>query len=168
MPWRSLRKTAPRPCTGPSPQGGAETAQLEAKVTAPIASTTCVVEATEPGKYGPDSNNVYKIDAQASIYGCSQSYPIIYTCSILEKKASNGTWSAVAGTRSCWADTNSSLGGQTSNPITYASGIYRQRAQGAVKLNATTWSPAQPSSCSTLSSNVPCTFKEVLSNAISL
>ncbi len=148
-------------------QGG-ETAQLEAKVTTPIANTKCVLEATDPSKYGPDGNGVWKISAQASIWNCAQSYPVIYTCSILEKKDASGNWSAVAGTRSCWGDTNSTIGGQTSNPITYAAGTYRQRAQGAIKLNSTTWSPAQSSSCSTLSSNVPCTFKEVLSGGNTL
>lgn len=149
-------------------QGGAETAQLESMVTAPIKKTTCLVEATEPGTYGPDVNGVRKISAQASIWDCSQDYPIVYTCSILEKQESNGTWTAVPNTRSCWGEVNSDFAGQTSNPIVHAAGTYRQRAQGAIKLNATTWSPAQPSTCATLSSNVPCTFKEVISDAITL
>jgi hypothetical protein len=146
--------------------------QIEAGVTTPIGNTQCVLEATEPGKYGPNTNNVYMISAQASIYGCGQPYPVLYTCSILEKKSVSSagivTWTAVAGTRSCYGDTNSTIGGQTSNPIPYSAGTYRQRAQGAVKLNATTWSPAQSASCSTLSSNVPCTLKEVLSNPATL
>ncbi|WP_245767165.1 hypothetical protein [Stigmatella erecta] len=145
---------------------------IEAGVTSPIANTSCVLEATEPSQYGPNVDNVYMISAQASIYDCGQSYPVLYTCSVLEKKSvsSTGTvtWTAVAGTRSCYGDTNSSIGGQTSNPITYSAGTYRQRAQGAVKLNATKWSPAQPSTCSTLSSNVPCTLKEVVSNPATL
>jgi hypothetical protein len=159
---------------GPAPEDTrqAETGQLEAKVTTPIAKTTCVLEATAPGKYGPDTNGIYKIDAQASIYGCDQSYPVIYTCSILEKQSVSSTgavtWTAVAGTRSCYGDTNSTIGGQTSNPINYAPGTYRQRSQGAVKLNSTTWSPAQTSSCGTLSSNVPCTLKEVVSGSVTL
>ena len=159
---------------GPAPEDTqqVEVGQLEAKVTTPLANTSCVLEATAPSKYGPDVNGIYKLSAQASIYGCGQSYPVLYTCSILEKRSVSSTgavtWTAVAGTRSCYGDTNSTIGGQTSNPIDYAPGTYRQRAQGAVKRNATTWSPAQPSSCGTLSSNVPCTLKEVVSEAVTL
>jgi hypothetical protein len=163
---------------GPSPEvdtwngNDSETVHIEAAVTTPLAKTSCVLEATEPSKYGPNTDNVFMISAQASIYGCGQSYPVLYTCSILEKKSVSSTgavtWTAVAGTRSCYGDTNSTIGGQTSNPIPYSAGTYRQRAQGAVKLNATTWSPAQSSSCGTLSSNVPCTLKEVVSNPATL
>ncbi len=153
---------------GPGPEGveqtgrGAEISQSEAKVTKAIANTTCVVEATNPYKYDTGT-----ISAQASVWGCSQSYPIIYVCSIVEKRSvsSTGTvtWTAVAGSRSCYPETNTNFGGQTANPTPYAAGVYRQRAQAAIKLNATTWTPAQSSTCSTLANNVPCTFTEVVS-----
>ncbi|WP_257457288.1 hypothetical protein [Archangium lipolyticum] len=145
---------------------GAEIAQLEAKVTKPISGTTCVVEATNPYKYdsGPYAN---MISAQASVWDCDQDYPIIYVCSIVEKRSvsSTGTvtWTAVPGSRSCWPETNTDFGGQTAAPTAYAAGVYRQRAQAAIKLNATTWTPAQPSTCTTLANNVPCALTEVVS-----
>ncbi|WP_239470650.1 hypothetical protein [Archangium violaceum] len=145
---------------------GAELGQLEAKVTKAISGTTCVVEATDPYKYdsGPYAN---MISAQASVWDCEEEYPIIYVCSILEKKSvsSTGTvtWTAVPGSRSCYPETNTDFGGQTATPTAYSAGVYRQRAQAAIKLNATTWTPAQPSTCSTLANDVPCVFTSVVS-----
>jgi hypothetical protein len=141
---------------------GAEIAQIEAKVTKAIPNTTCVVEATDTYTYGTGT-----ITAQASVWGCSKSYPIIYVCSIVEKRSvsSTGTvtWTAVPGSRSCYPETNTDFGGQTANQTTYTAGVYRQRAQAAIKLSATTWTPAQSSTCSTLANNVPCAFTEVVS-----
>ncbi len=144
-----------------------EVTQTRAALTKAIPGTTCVVEATEPYTY---SNDV--ISAQASVYDCSQSYPIIYICSTVEKKSVSSTgavtWTAIAGSRSCFAEKNLDFGGQTANHTVYTPGVYRQRAQAAIKLNATTWTPTQSLSCGTLSTNVPCTFTEVLSPEISL
>ncbi|GMU08608.1 hypothetical protein [Corallococcus caeni] len=151
----------------PAPAGG-DVAQVQSEVTKAIPGTTCVVEATTPYTYdvgGP-------ISAQASVWDCDQDYPIIYVCSTVEKRSvsSTGTvtWTAVAGSRSCYPETNTDFGGQTANPTPYAAGVYRQRAQAAIKLNATTWTPAQPSSCTTLSSDIPCTFTAVVSGNATL
>ncbi|WNG36990.1 hypothetical protein F0U60_27100 [Archangium minus] len=160
---------------GPAPEGTEQAesgiARTESALTKAIPNTTCVVEATEPYTYdsGPYAG---MISAQASVWDCSQDYPIVYICSILEKRSvsSTGTvtWTAVPGSRSCYAETNTDFGGQTATPTTYTAGTYRQRAQAAIKLNATTWTPAQPSTCSTLSSNVPCAFISVTSASVSL
>ncbi|WNG17833.1 hypothetical protein F0U63_26510 [Cystobacter fuscus] len=159
---------------GPAPEGSKQAegvARTESALTAPIPNTTCVVEATEPYKYdsGPYAG---QISAQASVWDCSQDYPIIYVCSIIEKRSvsSTGTvtWTAVPGSRSCYAETNTDFGGQTATPTTNPAGTYRQRSQAAIKLNATTWTPAQPSTCSTLSSNVPCAFTSVTSPSVAL
>jgi hypothetical protein len=160
---------------GPAPEGAEQTgrgvARAESPLTTSIPNTTCVVEATEPYKYdsGPYAN---KISAQASVYDCSQSYPIIYVCSTVEKKSVSSTgvvtWTAVPGSRSCFGETNLDFGGQTATPTTYSSGVYRQRSQAAIKLNATTWTPAQPSTCGTLSSNIPCAFTAALSSEVTL
>jgi hypothetical protein len=158
---------------GPAPEAmeqsgsGADLTQVEAAVTAPISKTKCVVEATDPYTYDTGT-----MSAQASVWACTQSYPIIYVCSTLEKQSvsSTGTvtWTEVAGSRSCYPETNTHFGGQTANPTPYVPGVYRQRAQAAIKLTATTWTPAQPSSCTTLSSNIPCAFTSVVSAATSL
>ncbi|NMO15630.1 hypothetical protein HPC49_03015 [Pyxidicoccus fallax] len=159
---------------GPAPEGkeqapsGAELAQAEAAVTRPIPNTTCVVEATSPYTY----DNV-TVSAQASVWDCDQDYPIIYICSIVELRSvsSTGTvtWTALPGSRSCWPETNTDFGGQTANRVTYTPGsVYRQRAQAAIKLNATTWTPAQPSSCTTLANDIPCTFTSVVSAGVTI
>ncbi|RYZ43015.1 MAG: hypothetical protein EOO71_05445 [Myxococcaceae bacterium] len=158
---------------GPAPEGaeptatGGDIAQVESAVTKAIPGTTCVVEATTPYAYDDG-----RISAQASVWDCSQDYPIIYVCSVVEKKSVSSTgavtWTAVAGSRSCYPETNTDFGGQTANPTPYAAGVYRQRAQAAIKLNATTWTPAQPSSCTTLGSNIPCKFTEVVSGNVTL
>ncbi|WP_223635952.1 hypothetical protein [Corallococcus sp. EGB] len=151
----------------PAPAGG-DVARVQSEVTKAIPGTTCVVEATNPYTYdvgGP-------ISAQASAWDCDQDYPIIYICSIVEKKSVSSTgavtWTALPGSRSCWPETNTDFGGQTANPTPYAAGVYRQRSQAAIKLNATTWTPAQPSSCTTLSSDIPCEFTEVVSGNVTL
>ncbi|RKH57203.1 hypothetical protein [Corallococcus aberystwythensis] len=157
---------------GPAPEATEKTpsgiAQVQSEVTKAIPGTTCVVEATKPYTYdigGP-------ISAQASAWDCDQDYPIIYICSTVEKRSvsSTGTvtWTAIPGSRSCWPETNTDFGGQTANPTPYAAGVYRQRAQAAIKLNATTWTPAQPSSCATLSSDIPCNFTAVVSGNVTL
>jgi hypothetical protein len=157
---------------GPAPEAteptasGADVAQVESAVTTAIPKTKCVVEATDPYTYDTGT-----MSAQASVWNCAQSYPIIYVCSTLEKRSVSGstvTWTAVPGSRSCYPETNTDFGGQTANPTPYAPGVYRQRAQAAIKLNATTWTPAQSSSCTTLSSNIPCTFTSVVSAATTL
>ncbi|OJH36724.1 hypothetical protein [Cystobacter ferrugineus] len=160
---------------GPAPEGTEQAesgvARTESALTKAIPNTTCVVEATEPYTYdsGPYAN---KISAQASVWDCSQYYPIIYVCSTLEKKSVSSTgavtWTTVPGSRSCFGETNLDFGGQTATPSTYSAGTYRQRAETAIKLNATTWTPAQPSTCGTLSSNVPCAFTAVTSAGIAL
>ncbi|WP_233595771.1 MULTISPECIES: hypothetical protein [Corallococcus] len=136
-------------------------------MTKSIPGTTCVVEATTPYAYDDG-----RISAQASVWDCSQDSPIIYVCSVVEKKSvsSTGTvtWTAVAGSRSCYPETNTDFGGQTANATPSAAGVYRQRAQAAITLNATTWTPAQPSTCGTLASNVPCKFMEVVSGNVTL
>lgn len=157
---------------GPAPEAteptgsGADVAQVESAVTTAIPKTKCVVEATDPYTYDTGT-----MSAQASVWNCSQSYPIIYVCSTLEKQSVSGgvvTWTAVPGSRSCYPETNTNFGGQTAAPTPYAPGVYRQRAQAAIKLNATSWTPAQSSSCATLSSNIPCTFTSVVSAATTL
>ena len=157
----------PTPEATEPPGSGAEVTQVEAAVTAPIPNTDCVVEATKPYTYDTGT-----MSAQASVWDCSQSYPIIYVCSTLEKRSvsSTGTvtWTAVPGSRSCYPETNTDFGGQTANPTPHAPGVYRQRAQAAIKLDATSWTPAQPSTCTTLSSNIPCKFTGVVSGAASL
>lgn len=158
---------------GPAPEAtepsgsGADVAQVESAVTNPIPNTTCVVEATNPYTYDTGT-----MSAQASVWDCDRSYPIIYVCSTLEKRSVSSTgvitWTAVPGSRSCYPETNTNFGGQTANPTPYAPGVYRQRAQAAIKLNATSWTPAQPSGCTTLSSNIPCNFTGVVSGAVRL
>lgn len=153
---------------GPAPEGAEQTAsgsdlmQAEAAVTNPIPDTTCVVEATSPYTY---SNGT--MSAQASVWGCAQAYPIIYICSTLEVRSVDSTgaviWTPVPGSRSCFAETNQDFGGQTANSQPYAPGVYRQRAQAAIKLNATTWTPAQPKTCTSLANDIPCWFTGAVS-----
>ncbi|MFP2905599.1 hypothetical protein ACLESD_11185 [Pyxidicoccus sp. 3LFB2] len=140
-----------------------DVAQVESAATKPIPNTTCVVEATLPYTY-----DYVTVSAQASVWDCSQDYPIIYVCSIVEEKSvsSTGTvtWTALPGSRSCYPETNTDFGGQTANRVAYVPGrIYRQRAQAAIKRNATAWIPAQPSTCSTLANDIPCVFTSVVS-----
>ncbi|WP_239014477.1 hypothetical protein [Archangium violaceum] len=112
------------------------------------------------------------MSAQASVYDCSTSYPIIYVCSMLEKRSvsSSGTvtWTPVEGSRSCYPEKNLDFGGQTANRTVYTSGDFRQRAQAAIKLNATTWTPAQPSGCTTLANDIPCVFTSTVSVGVSM
>ncbi|QSQ27192.1 hypothetical protein JY651_20755 [Pyxidicoccus parkwayensis] len=158
---------------GPAPEGAeqtgsaAEVAQVESAVTTPVPKTTCVVEATDPYVYDNGT-----MSAQASVWDCSQDYPIIYVCSTLEVQSVSSTgavtWTPVPGSRSCYPETNTDFGGQTANPTPYAPGVYRQRAQTAIKLNARSWTPKQPSTCTTLANDIPCVFTSVVSSAISL
>jgi hypothetical protein len=157
---------------GPAPEGAEQTSsgndlvQAEAAVTNPIPNTTCVVEATTPYTY--DGVNV---SAQASVWGCAQSYPIIYICSTVEVRsvdsAGTVTWSPLPGSRSCWAETNLDFGGQTANRVPFApNSVYRQRAQAAIKLDATTWTPAQPKTCTSLANDIPCWFTGAVSSNV--
>jgi hypothetical protein len=158
---------------GPAPEAKEPTpeadgiAQVQSEVTKPVPATTCVVEATNPYAYDDG-----RISAQASVWDCEDRYPIIYVCSIVEKRSVSSTgavtWTAVPGSRSCYPETNTDFGGQTATPTPYAAGVYRQRAQTAIKLNATTWTPAQPSTCGTLSNDIPCKFTEVVSGNVTL
>ncbi|WP_241759462.1 hypothetical protein [Pyxidicoccus parkwayensis] len=136
-------------------------------MTTPVPKTTCVVEATDPYVYDNGT-----MSAQASVWDCSQDYPIIYVCSTLEVQSVSSTgavtWTPVPGSRSCYPETNTDFGGQTANPTPYAPGVYRQRAQTAIKLNARSWTPKQPSTCTTLANDIPCVFTSVVSSAISL
>jgi hypothetical protein len=152
---------------GPTPEGTepaqGDLGQAEAAATKPIPDTTCVVEATKPYTY-----DGVTVSAQASAWDCDQDYPIIYICSTVEERSvsSTGTvtWTALPGSRSCYPETNTDFGGQTANRVPFTPGtVYRQRAQAAIKLNATTWTPAQPASCATLANNIPCAFTSVVS-----
>ncbi|RKH51566.1 hypothetical protein [Corallococcus llansteffanensis] len=163
----ALGACGPAPVENGSTPDESGVAQVESAVTKAIPGTTCVVEATTPYKYDNGT-----MSAQASVWDCEQDYAVIYVCSTLEKRSvsSTGTvtWTAVPGSRSCYGETNTDFGGQTANATPYVPGVYRQRAQAAIKLSPTTWTPSQPSTCGTLSSDVPCNFTAVVSGNVTL